>query len=151
VLVIEVCFLVLSQSTAAIVSDCQDHRSPLCDLIPARSRPASTAPTRHSPAGIRGQGLARLGRDEAFDKIKRDLRHLLPAVVDRERVAAVRDRLGDYSMTSPLHRSASESTRIKDAWASFHPHRKDVSLKLLPFPCSRPVTARPDAVSFAVG
>jgi hypothetical protein len=36
-------------------------------------------------------GLARLGRDEARDKIKRDLRHLTPAVVDRERVATVRD------------------------------------------------------------
>jgi hypothetical protein len=37
------------------------------------------------------RGLARLGRDEALDEIERDLRDLLPAVVDRERVAAVGD------------------------------------------------------------
>ena len=36
-------------------------------------------------------GLARLGRDEALDEIECGLGHLLPAVVDRERVAAVRD------------------------------------------------------------
>src|SRR5687768_8879822 len=81
VLVIEVCFLVCRNPPQRL------PRTPkitarLCLITsPAHSQPASTAPTRHSPAGIRGPGLARLGRDEAFDKIKRDLRHPLPAVV----------------------------------------------------------------------
>src|SRR5215217_1187011 len=42
------------------------------------------------PAADRGR-LARLGRGEALDEIERGLRDLLPAVVDRERVASVRD------------------------------------------------------------
>jgi hypothetical protein len=36
-------------------------------------------------------GLARLGRDVALDEIERGVRDFLPAVVDSERVAAVRD------------------------------------------------------------
>src|SRR5215212_7112408 len=43
------------------------------------------------PSGGRSSRLARLGRGEALDEIERGLRDLLPAVVDRERVASVRD------------------------------------------------------------
>jgi hypothetical protein len=58
--------------------------SPRIAASPIRSGPEGHYRVgRGLPAAGRGR-LARLGRDEALDEIERGLRHLLPAVVDRE-------------------------------------------------------------------
>jgi hypothetical protein len=68
VLVIEVCFFGVSQSTAPIVSDCQDHRPPLRDLIPGDRKHLVLAKPNVIMNDTRLRGLAVAGIDAAGRK-----------------------------------------------------------------------------------
>ena len=63
------------------------------------ARPSHNGRTRRygdvpiAPLGLDRYGRLRLGREEALNEVQRDLRDLLPAMIDRQRMSPSRDLL----------------------------------------------------------